>query len=78
MGIGEEKMIYELNNNASVLIEKGEWHMGCNMTDKPAHIVEIWRGNTDKLSEKDIERIQSEWPKNEGKKVVEFESEIKR
>ena len=24
MGIGEEKMIYELNNNASVLIEKGE------------------------------------------------------
>ena len=60
MGLGEEKMIYELNNNASVLIEKGEWHMGCNMTDKPAHIVEIWRGNTDKLSEKDIERIQSE------------------
>ena len=57
MGLGEEKMIYELNNNASVLIEKGEWHMGCNMTDKPAHIVEIWRGNTDKLSEKDIERI---------------------
>ena len=44
MGIGEEKMIYELNRNASVLIEKGEWHMGCNMTDKPAHIVEIWRG----------------------------------
>ena len=58
MGLGEEKMIYELNNNASVLIEKGEWHMGCNMTDKPAHIVEIWRGNTDKLSEKDIERIR--------------------
>ena len=60
MGIGEEKMIYELNNNASVLIEKGEWHMGCNMTDKPAHIVEIWRGNTENLTEKDIERIQSE------------------
>ena len=60
MGIGEEKMIYELNNNASVLIEKGEWHMGCNMTDKPAHIVEIWRGNTEELTEKDIERIQSE------------------
>ena len=57
MGLGEEKMIYELNNNASVLIEKGEWHMGCNMTDKPAHIVEIWRGNTEELSEKDIERI---------------------
>ena len=53
-------MIYELNNNASVLIEKGEWHMGCNMTDKPAHIVEIWRGNTEELTEKDIERIQSE------------------
>ena len=58
MGIGEEKMIYELNNNASVLIEKGEWHMGCNMTDKPAHIVEIWRGNTQELTEKDIERIR--------------------
>ena len=60
MGIGEEKMIYELHNNASCLIEKGEWHMGCNMTDKPAHIVEIWRGETNKLTEKDIERIQSE------------------
>jgi len=60
MGIGEEKMVYELNDSASVLIEKGEWHMGCNMTDKPAHIVEIWRGDSDKLTEKDIERIQSE------------------
>ena len=58
MGLGEEKMIYELNNNASVLIEKGEWHMGCNMTDKPAHIVEIWRGKTGELTEKDIERIK--------------------
>ena len=58
MGIGEEKMIYELNRNASVLIEKGEWHMGCNMTNQPAHIVEIWRGNTEELTEKDIERIQ--------------------
>ena len=58
MGLGEEKMIYELNNNASVLIEKGEWHMGCNMTDKPAHIVEIWRGKTGELTEKDIERIR--------------------
>jgi len=57
MGLGEEKMIYELNNNASVLIEKGEWHMGCNMTDSPAHIVEIWRGKTGELTEKDIERI---------------------
>ena len=57
MGIGEKQMIYELNNNASVLIEKGEWHMGCNMTDKPAHIVEIWRGKTGELTEKDIERI---------------------
>ena len=78
MGIGEESMIYELNNNASVLIEKGEWHMGCNMTDKPAHIVEIWRGNTEELTEKDIERIQSEWGKNEGKKMVELESQIKQ
>ena len=60
LGLGEKQMVYELNNDASCLIEKGEWHMGCNMTDKPAHIVEIWRGNTDKLSEKDIERIQSE------------------
>ena len=58
LGLGEQKMIYELHNDASCLIEKGEWHMGCNMTDKPAHIVEIWRGNTDKLSEKDIERIK--------------------
>ena len=57
LGLGEKQMVYELNNDASCLIEKGEWHMGCNMTDKPAHIVEIWRGNTEELSEKDIERI---------------------
>ena len=58
LGLGEKQMVYELNNDASCLIEKGEWHMGCNMTDKPAHIVEIWRGNTEELSEKDIERIR--------------------
>ena len=58
LGLGEKQMVYELNNDASCLIEKGEWHMGCNMTDKPAHIVEIWRGNTEELSEKDIERIK--------------------
>ena len=33
LGLGEKQMIYELHNDASCLIEKGEWHMGCNMTD---------------------------------------------
>ena len=37
-------------------IPKSVWHQGCNESDKPAHIVEVWKGETDKLREDDIER----------------------
>jgi cytidyltransferase-like protein len=37
-------------------ISAGTWHQGINDTDEPAHIVEIWKGDSDKLNEKDIER----------------------
>mgnify|MGYP003640839210 CR=1 FL=1 len=36
------------------------WHQGCNDSDEPAHIVEIWKGDSDKLSESDIERWDRE------------------
>jgi cytidyltransferase-like protein len=38
-------------------IPRGVWHQGCNDTDKPAHIVEIWKGPSNLLSESDIERF---------------------
>jgi D-beta-D-heptose 7-phosphate kinase/D-beta-D-heptose 1-phosphate adenosyltransferase len=37
-------------------IAKGYWHKGRNKSDKPAHIIEIWKGETNKLTENDIER----------------------
>ena len=36
------------------------WHQGMNLTSNPAHVVEIWRGDSGQLSEKDIERIDSD------------------
>jgi len=56
IGQGEDQMIYQLDAQKSHLIQKGDWHMGCNMTDTPAHIVEIWRGDSEHLTEEDIER----------------------
>jgi D-beta-D-heptose 7-phosphate kinase/D-beta-D-heptose 1-phosphate adenosyltransferase len=37
-------------------IPRGVWHQGCNDTDETAHIVEIWKGKSDLLTEEDIER----------------------
>ena len=37
-------------------IYQGVWHQGCNDSDTPAHIVEVWKGNSELLSEKDITR----------------------
>ena len=37
-------------------IPRGVWHQGCNDTDEPAHIVEIWKGKSELLTEEDIER----------------------
>tara|TARA_B100000424_G_C22945626_1_gene503345 strand:- start:8670 stop:9491 length:822 start_codon:yes stop_codon:yes gene_type:complete len=50
--------IWHLHPNNPVDIPAGVWHQGCNDTDKPAHIVEVWKGPTDKLTEKDIERTE--------------------
>ena len=48
--------VYELDPANPVHIPKGVWHQGCNESDIPAHIVEVWKGDTDKLREEDIER----------------------
>ena len=34
------------------------WHQGCNDTEEPAHIIEIWKGPSELLSEDDIERYE--------------------
>jgi len=38
-------------------IPRGVWHQGVNDSDEPAHIVEIWKGPSELLSESDIERF---------------------
>ena len=48
--------IYQLDPANPVDIPKGVWHQGCNESDTPAHIVEVWKGETDRLREDDIER----------------------
>jgi len=48
--------IYKLHPGNPVNIPQGVWHQGVNNSDKPAHIVEIWKGNSELLSEEDIER----------------------
>ena len=34
------------------------WHQGCNDTNEPAHIIEIWKGKSELLTEDDIERYE--------------------
>ena len=48
--------VYELHPNNPVDVPKRTWHQGCNETDQPAHIIEIWKGKTELLTEDDIER----------------------
>lgn len=38
-------------------IPAGVWHQGVNNSDEPAHIIEIWKGPSELLSESDIERF---------------------
>ena len=45
-----------LSTQNPIDIPKRVWHQGVNESDKPAHIVEIWKGNSELLSEEDIER----------------------
>lgn len=49
-------VVYQLHPNNPVDVPQRTWHQGCNETDKPAHIVEIWKGKTKFLTEDDIER----------------------
>ena len=41
-------------------IYQGVWHQGCNDSDTPAHIVEVWKGNSELMSESDITRWDSD------------------
>ena len=41
---------------STTVIPKGTWHQGYNDSDTSAHIVEIWRWETEHLTEEDIER----------------------
>jgi cytidyltransferase-like protein len=51
---GAKKNILDKHNSLNVMSEV--WHQGCNDTDEPAHIIEVWTGLDDKLTEKDIKR----------------------
>ena len=44
----------QLTIDKGIFIPVNTWHKGINNSDKPAHIIEIWRG--DILTEDDIER----------------------
>ena len=50
-------VISELSNSESVHIPINQYHQGCNDSDKPAHIIEIWKGEKHLLTENDIERL---------------------
>ena len=41
---------------STTVIPKNTWHQGYNDSDTSAHIVEIWRGDSEHLNEEDIER----------------------
>ena len=52
--------VWKLHPNNPIDITRGTWHKGRNKSDEPAHIIEIWKGETDKLTEDDIERYNGE------------------
>lgn len=56
----EGVFVNKLHRDIPLNIQAGTWHQGCNDSDEPAHIVEIWKGPTDKLTEEDIERYDNE------------------
>ena len=49
-----EKM--QLTQEKGIHIPVNTWHKGINESDNPAHIIEIWRGESSLLNENDIER----------------------
>ena len=46
-----------MSKNKPIQINKGDWHKCLNESNEPAHIIEIWKGSTNKLDENDIERL---------------------
>jgi len=52
----EDCVLQHLTIPNPVDIPVGVWHQGVNNSDEPAHIIEIWKGQTDLLTEDDIER----------------------
>ena len=48
--------IRKLCKHNPIDIPKYVWHQGVNNSDEPAHIVEVWKGDSALLSEDDIER----------------------
>jgi cytidyltransferase-like protein len=48
--------IHTLQVQNPIDIPSGVWHRGVNDSDNPAHIVEIWKGPSELLSEDDIRR----------------------
>ncbi len=48
--------IHYLHKENPFQISKLTWHSGRNDSDEPAHIIEIWKGKSEYLTEDDIER----------------------
>ena len=46
----------QLEKDKDIFIPQNTWHKGINESDNPAHIIEIWRGESSLLNENDIER----------------------
>ena len=56
-GIHHENIIkHKLKEHKGIFIPVNMWHKGINESDNPAHIIEIWRGESARLNENDIER----------------------
>ena len=53
----EDCVLQHLTIPNPVDIPAGVWHQGVNHSDQPAHIIEIWKGPSELLSEDDIERF---------------------
>jgi cytidyltransferase-like protein len=52
--------VWRLHPANPVDIPKRVWHQGVNNSDEPAHIVEVWKGDSALMSEDDIERWDNE------------------
>ena len=52
----ENKIKHKLKEHKGIFIPVNTWHKGINESDNPAHIIEIWRGESARLNENDIER----------------------